>query len=63
MTGRRVVGPMNVNTQLRIVDDAKAATVSRATHAVQAFASCLVLVHTCPLGYKLRSNTGNGVFR
>ena len=62
VTGRRVVGSMDVNTELSVVDDAKAATVSRATRAVQAFASGLVLVHACSLGYNLRSNTGNDVF-
>ena len=63
VTGRRVVGSMDVNTELSVADDAKAATVSRATRAVQAFASCLVLVHAYSLGYNLLSNTSNSVFR
>ena len=63
VTGRRVGGSMDVNTELGVADDAKAVTVSRVSRAVQAFASCLVLVHVCSLGYNLRSNTGNGVFR
>ena len=33
------------------------------TCTVQAFASCLALVHACSLGYNLCSSTGNGVVR
>ena len=58
-----MVGSMDVNTELSVAEDAKVAAVSRATRAVHAFVSCLVLVHACSLGYNLRSNTGNGVLR